>query len=47
MEGQILFEQSSDSSGKSTFLENETPFMDHKESEGIFISPRSILIMRV
>lgn len=37
---QILFEQSSDSSSESVIPECKTPFMNHKEDEGVFINPR-------
>lgn len=46
-EAQILVERSFNSSGESVFLEYKTPFMDHKEGEGILVNPRSILRIKV
>lgn len=45
-EAQIPLEQSSHSYGESATPEYKTLFMDHKEGEGIFVNPRSILRMR-
>lgn len=47
MEGQRPFEQSSGSTSENTSSEYKTPFIDHKESESIFVSPRFILRMRI
>lgn len=47
IEANILFEQSSSSSGESTITEYKTPYMDHKKGEGILINLRSILRMLV
>lgn len=46
-EAQPPFKQSSDSSRKNISSAQRTPFMDHKEGDGIFINPRSILRMRI
>lgn len=46
-ETQLPCEQSSYSFGESTNPEHKTPFMDHKEGEGIFVYPRWKLKMRV
>lgn len=45
IKAQISFEPSSDSSGQSAIPDYKTPFVDHKEGEGVFINPRSILRM--
>lgn len=46
-EADIPFEQSSSASGEISTAKYKVPFMDHKESEGILIHPRSILRIRV
>lgn len=46
-EGEIPFELMSSSSGKAVPHKHRTPFLDHKEGEGIWIHPRSIMRMRV
>lgn len=46
-EAQPSCEQTSDSFGENISFKYETPFMDQKESESIFISLRSILRMKI
>lgn len=46
-EANVPFEQSLGSSKKATLCDHQTPFMDHKEGEGILIHPKSVLRMRV
>lgn len=46
-EADVPFEHFSVSSGSAALRDHQTPFMDHKEGEGIIIHPRSVLRMRV
>lgn len=46
-EADIPFEQSSSSFKESVDPSYRTPLMDYKEGNGVLISPRSILRMRV
>lgn len=46
-EADILFVQSSDSSGSAIPRGHQTPFGDNEEGKGIMVEPRSILRMRV
>lgn len=46
-EAEFLFELTSSSSSETVPHSHQTPFLDHKEGEGIWIHPRSVMRMRV
>lgn len=43
---ELPFELTSSSSGETVPHNHRTPFLDHKDGEGIWIHPRSIIRMR-
>lgn len=46
-EAAIPFELMSSSSAEVVPQNHQTPFLDHKDGEGIWIHPRSVMRMRV